>query len=532
MSAQLESQAISIDAPIEGWDAYHSLDNMPQTAAIVLDNLIPEPGKVRTREGYIEYANLEIAAPVQTVASVDNEESSVLLAMAGGGVWQISNTTPGGGSSIISQISAPGTFTSDKWQTENFRKADESGIMVMCNGVDPAQVVYEDVVPGTWLIRDLIDTNTVGTEFIGCVAFKGRMYYWKDNDNAFYYSQAGAYEGELQKFDLGTFNQKGGKLVFVGTWTQQDSGDGKDDFIYFMFSTGEILLYQGDDPETIGYWEMVGRYFTAEPLSIRGVANYGADTIIMTKDGYVALSTIIQQGRISDVPAFSRLIHNAIKQRTNRFSSFYGWDVELFQKKGLMIFNVPIGETVFEQHVLNTVTQRWCRFNSLNVNCVEVHDERLFGGGEDGRVYALLEGETDNGEAIYFDCLYAFQYFGDPGRQKHMVAAQIISTHRNPEFVILRGYSDFEVPVLGSVQIPLGRQQAVWSINPATPPQAVGSFWDQDYWDAQDTPYTTKGWQNISAYGYAVSLLVRFALRQNTVDWRSTNLRFLVGGAH
>jgi hypothetical protein len=357
------------------------------------------------------------------------------------------------------------------------------------------------------------------------------MYYWKDNDNAFYYAEAGAYEGNLTRFPLGSWTQQGGKLILAGTWTQQDSGDGKDDFIFFLFSTGEILLYQGDDPDSEGYWEMVGRYFTAEPLSIRGYTGYGADAILMSKDGYINLSTIVQQGRTSDVPAFSRLIHRAIKQRTANYSQFYGWDVELFQKEGLMLFNVPLGADTFEQHVLNTVTMRWCRFNSINVNCLEVHDERLFGGGEEGKIYALLETTSDNGYPIYFDCLYAFQYLDNPGYQKHVLAAQIISTHTKPELIQLTGYADFEVPTLGPVDIPTGLDQAIWSVNPAIPAVALGSYWDEDYWAVEGTQFTTKGWQNVSAYGYSVSLLVRFAKTDEGVEWRSTGLRYFAAGA-
>ena len=52
-----QSKAISLDAPVEGWNAFHGLDDMPPTAAIVLDNLIPGTGSVKTREGYVVYAD-------------------------------------------------------------------------------------------------------------------------------------------------------------------------------------------------------------------------------------------------------------------------------------------------------------------------------------------------------------------------------------------------------------------------------------------------------------------------------------------
>lgn len=534
MNAQLQSKVISLDAPVEGWNAFHSLDNMPPTAAIVLENMVPLAGSVKTREGHITYVDLETSAPVETVASLDSGSDSRLIAASAGGIWDITDTQPGVRALSFGILANPGTFNNNKWQTENFRKADENSIMVLCNGVDTTQVLYE-ATPGLsdWTLRDLIDTNGVTADFIGCVTFKGRMYYWKDNDNAFYYAQAGSYEGDLKKYDLGTFTQKGGKLVIVATWTQQDSGDGKDDFLVFIFSTGETLIYQGDDPETIGYFEFVGRYFMAEPLSIRGCTNFGSDLIVMTRDGYVNLSSIVQQGRTSDVPQFSRLISKAITDITAyQPILFDGWDVELFAKKGMMVFNAPLSDRTFEQHVLSTLTMRWCKFVNLNVNCLEVHKERLFGGAQDGTVKAMLETTSDDGNPIYFNCLYAFQYLDNPGYQKMLSSAQIISTHSQPELIQLSGYADFQIPTLLSVQFPTRGDQAEWSIEPAVPAQPEGSYWNEDYWAVQNSVFTSKGWQNVSAYGYAVSILVRFALLNESIEWRSTGIRYHVGGAH
>ena len=583
----MQSEAVSIDAPVEGWDAFHSLDDMPPAAAVILDNIIPGAGRVDTRKGYTVFADLGTSAAVETVASLESATLVQLVAASDGGLWEIDGTT-------VTPVTnaAQGTFTVNKWQYANFRKADESGIMVLCNGTDKAQV-YTGNTPGTggtvvgidhtgtgpplWdvateyqigdEVQEPLDTYWIATQdsvgetpsggsafwdsipnnfsddFIGCIAFKGRMYYWRDNDDSFWYTQAGSYQGEFQQFDLGSVVQRGGKLVYITSWTQQDSGDGKDDFIVFVFSTGEVLVYQGDDPEGVGFFEMVGRYLTGEPLSIRGSSKYGSDAIIMTKDGYVSLSSIIQEGRTSDVPQFSRLIHSAVTDRTETRSQLYGWDCELFPKDGLFVFNVPLSGSTFEQHVMNTVTQRWCRFKNINVNCITVHDERLFGGNATGEVHALLEGTSDDGSAIEFACLYAFNYLGNAGVHKHVTAAQVLTTHSRPGDIQLTGYADFDVPDLPPIILPTGIDQGIWSVYPvgyppwvpplpADPDQSpIGSSWDEAYWSLQNTPYTTKGWQNVSAFGYAVSLLVRFAKVNETVSWRSTNLRFFYAGS-
>lgn len=507
----MPSQPISLDAPIEGWNAFHAKDNMPPTAAIILDNIIPGAGRCDTRRGSDMHIDLGTAAPVETVFSFNGLTTKQLIAASNGGIWSI-NSDP-----AATEVAAASTYSNSRWQCANFRKADENNVLLMCNGTDNAQVYN-----GT-TIRDLIDTDTVGIDFIGVEVFKGRAYYWKDDDNAFYYAQAGAYEGTLKKFDLGTFVQQGGKITLIATWTQADAGDGRDDFIVFVFSTGEVIVYQGDDPETGGYWEMVGRYVTAEPLSIRGYAKYGSDTIIMTKDGYVALSTILQQGRISDVTAFSQLIHSAVTDATATYGDNYGWECTLFQRDGLFLFNVPISDDTFQQHVMNTVTKRWCRFTGINVITMCVHQERLYGGSIDGKIMSLLEGTSDAGNQIEFTALYAYQQLDNPGTQKHLIAAQVVSTHPKPSLIELSGYADYETPTLAPLTVPASINAAVWDV----------ADWDLADWADDDASgLTTKGWQNVSAFGYGVSLLVRFALVSESVIWRSTGLRYSLAGAH
>lgn len=523
----MQSMAISIDAPIDGWNAFDSLDNMPPTSAVILDNLIPSTGTVDTRRGTATYADTGTGLPVETVAALETNSVSKIIAASNGGLFDVSNP-----SSVVT-LAAASTFSNDRWQTSNFRKLTEDGILILCNGVDDVQILESpygalNLGAGTFTDESAVP---VASNFIGVCLYKGRAFYWFDDDNSVWYAEAGSYQGVIKEFELGSFVQSGGKLVAVTTWTQQDSGDGKDDFLVFVFSTGEILIYQGDDPDSAGFFEMVGRYRTAPPLSIRGTSQYGADTIIMTKDGYIALSTIVQQGRISDVNAFSRLIHNAIVKKTTSNSEFFGWDCELFSKQGLFLFNVPTSAETAEQHVLNTVTQRWCRFTGINVLCLEVANDRLFGGAPDGTVLAILEGTSDKGNAIEFNALPAFNYFGDPGNQKFLTAAQVITTHSSPTAIQLSGLADFNYRTLPPLEQPADIEFGVWSINPPSPPASVGSNWDEDYWALDTTPFTTKGWQNVSAYGYAVSVQVRFLKISESVSWRSTGIRFHKAGA-
>ena len=52
---QRRSQNMRVEAPIGGWNTRDSLDNIPPTDAITLENWIPDLGEVRTRPGYSEH---------------------------------------------------------------------------------------------------------------------------------------------------------------------------------------------------------------------------------------------------------------------------------------------------------------------------------------------------------------------------------------------------------------------------------------------------------------------------------------------
>ena len=63
-----------------------------------------------------------------------------------------------------------------------------------------------------------------------------------------------------------------------------------DDMLVIMANTGETLVYQGDDPSDALGWELVQRYQLPQPIADLGVDRIGAETIIITDDGYINLS--------------------------------------------------------------------------------------------------------------------------------------------------------------------------------------------------------------------------------------------------
>lgn len=545
------SQPIQVDAPVAGWDAFNTLDNMAPNAASVLDNLIPRAGSVETRKGHAEWFDTGTGLPVETTATLREGSTHKLLVVSNGGVWEVTNDDE----STLRNLAVAGTYSNSRFQVSTFRKFDETTCMILTNGEDTTQIYQFNSVAGDYELNDIVDTGYTAPDsstipsaegdgygsaaFIGSVVFKGRVFYWKDDDDSIYYAQAGSYQGEITRFELGTVIRKGGKVVWAIGWTQSDSGDGKDDFLAIGYSTGEILVYQGDDPDPGGFFELIGKFYTSEPLGPRGVMNLGNDAVVMTRDGYINLSTVIQDGRVTDYTQFGKPIYRAVVDRTRTGFGRFGWECLLYPSDGLAIFNVPLTFASYEQHVLNITTGAWCRFRDLNMLCMVFHADELVGGGVQGKVYRLLVGTNDDGRAIQYTALTAYNDFGEPGKNKHVVAAQILSTHEDPDEINLRAYANYEQPVIQRLTpTDFSPDEGVWADAPPSPPSAKGSEWadsvDSDkgsFWSSGLQRPTTVGWQNVSAYGFAVALLVQFARVNEGVTWRATGLRYYVAGA-
>lgn len=529
---------VALDAPWGGLNAYDSVSKMPPTDAVAMWNWIPRSGYCESRPGKIPHTD-DLGGSVQTLTAWKGATGPVatyqprvhsddplgaypmaantgfrLIAGANSTVFDVTN----GGAGVV----LGSGFANDQWQDEMI-----NNVLVMVNGEDqPQEYDGTTLTPiTTWQLwnpqTEAFEPYTTANEFIGCVSFKGRMYYWKDTGTKFWYCQPGGYKNEIFEFDLGSVLQQGGWITAIFTWTI-DPGTGPDDMIVFLFNTGEFLVYQGDDPGTTGYWEQVGRFTMPDPLSIRCNVPFGSDVVVITRSGYISLADVMKGDQTGDYPAFSRKIGRAVLDDAIAYSDYFGHEA-VQTDSGFLIFNVPEGPTRTHQYIYNPNTGNWGPMNNLNAISWQVFNDATLFGGTDGRVY-VLGGNSDNGAPIPLDAIPAFNYWGDPGNQKHITAAQIISTHPSPKQIGIQGISDFNIPTLVNVQ------------DPATPTGASNwntAEWNTAYWTRTGgvRSGTTKGWQNVATFGFAVSLIVQMKTQSSKIQWRQTGIRMRKAGA-
>jgi hypothetical protein len=217
----------SLIAPVKGWNTRDALDAMDPADAVQLDNWYPDAGGVNVRNGYSLFASGVGSVAVKTLAEYHFGATHKFLAAASGHIYDISSGTA---SSLASG------FANDGWMVVQFL-----GKMFFLNGQDTMQQF-----DGTTVGNSTFTGVTLST-LIGAVIYQQRLFFWANNSTGFWFAPLNAVTGALQFFDLSSFSPNGGNLIAAATYSH-DGGNGVLDFICFIMSSGDCLIYYGNDP--------------------------------------------------------------------------------------------------------------------------------------------------------------------------------------------------------------------------------------------------------------------------------------------
>lgn len=377
-------------------------------------------------------------------------------------------------------------------------------------------------------------TNVSSTLLIDVVNFKGRAVYVEKNSQRIWYAAAGSYQGMLTKLDFATVTQRGGYLMQAISWTR-DSNDGVDDLFAFIFSTGEVLVYQGDDPSNVLAWSMIGRYYIGAPLSRRSHGRVASTEAVLTKDGFQTLDEAIANARLELVDSFGGKIFRAAKIAAQRWGANTGWQAIFYPRGNLFIANVPVSDTTQVQYVRNTNTGMWCRFLGWPGTCFVVWKDRLYFGTKGGQAVladtqytdGYLKAYSDNDAAIEYTALTAYQKFGQPGLKSQISSAKVTANVFDGKAISLNAFADYRARDLPASPTPNEQVQAMWDVSP----------WDRDYWasPANDPSDSTPRvfWRPIQIRtGFATAISMRYKSVVQNVYWYSTEFIFNQAGVN
>jgi hypothetical protein len=481
VGAPMTARGVSIPAPVGGWDAISPLAAMPETNAVTLENTFPQPGYVEIRKGHKRHI-LTGAAAIESLMPYHG------LTAAGDRLFAATTT-------VVSNVTASASTTASiavsglsnaRWQHVN-HSTSGGNFLWICNGAD-APRMYNGT---TWATASVV--GITATSIINAAVFKNRLWLTRTGQISPAYLNTDSVQGTATVFDLTGVFDKGGFLQAVGAWSL-DAGAGPDDLIAFVTSRGEVAVYSGTDPAT--NFTLKGVFEMGAPIGRRCLTKVGADLVVISIDGVLPLSKALITDRASAITeALTKAIQPVMNQSARDNGAKFGWQLIGYPRGTRAILNVPLSEGVEqEQYVMNTVTGAWCRFNGENANCWAVFQDKLYYGGNNGRVIeADSQGYDDDG-SIAVDIETAFNYIGNRGRLKNFTMCRALLT------------TDGQVlPGLG-LNVDFARQQEVGA---TTFESGSSDLWDVGLWDQGVWPEVNRivtDWTSVAGIGYCAGI--------------------------
>lgn len=505
----------TLPAPTGGWNVKDALSDLRENEAPRLDNWFPDYGRVSVRPGYSAFVTSGMGtAKVETLFEFNADGSRYFGACTDGGIFEITSGTP-------VSLRAASTYNDSRWQWATMENsAGSPRVGLVSEGADAPQIVTDGGSAMSIADMTISGSGLTPSDLSGINVFKSRSYFWTGSDQDFWYSATNAMGGTLTKFPLGRVNNTGGDLIAMSSWSV-DGGDGKDDLAVFFLSSGDVLVYAGDDPGSS--WSLQGVYNMGPLIDKRALMRLRGDVIAVTKDGYLPISKNLPLARVA-AQSISENINPEVVERARFGADFAGWQMVHYPRRNMVIVNVPLTSGIppspaqYQQHVFNTQTAAACRFTGIPSACWSLFRDDLYFGGLDGKVYKFDGALSDDGAGIIADAETAWSYMRSPSRRKLFTAVR-------PNFIAngdLVGHAlamgvDFQdapavaVPASGTgVGTPWG--------------SAWGSAW------SGDSKSQFAAWRSVKGSGFSGSMRLRVANSSQSIDWLATNVLYEIGG--
>jgi len=503
---QQAAQTVTVAAPIGGWNARDALGAMDPLDAVTLQNFWPGTNSVILRNGYTKHAT-GLPAEVQTLMAYSSGTSNKLFAVSDGKIYDATSSGAVGAAAVSG-------LTNSKFQYVNITTPAASYLMAV-NGADKLRTFdgstwHTDGDGSPYDITN-IDTATVSN----ITLFKNRIWLTTNNTLKVWYLPVNSIGGAAVALDMTSIFQLGGYIMAGMTWTL-DAGYGVDDYLVFITSNGEALVWRLTDPTTPTGISQIGLYKLGAPIGRRCYTKFGGDLLVITQDGVVPMSGALQSSRLDPRVSITNKIQYAMSSAISTYGANFGWQLLYYPKENQLILNVPISEGTQQQYVMNNITKSWCNFTGWAANCWELHiDDPYFGG--DGYVGLAWNGNTDDTSDIAGFSLQSFQSYGTALQKQCKMIRYHLQTNGSPA-------------VFGNVNVDYNLADESAQLNFSTSIYGLwdSGLWDTAIWGAGLVP--SADWQGATNIGYTFAPLLKTATQGIQLQWVATDLVFEGGG--
>lgn len=525
-------RTISRAAPVGGLNFRDPFAAMPPGDARKLTNVIPDVGGLRVRGGFKEWAtNFADDLPVRSIHAyasqtyVTGSPGSTITTVPGklfaatdDGLYDITDKTD---APAISQALA-GTDRAGECHSTMLTNSAGAYLLV-CSEVD-GYIHYNgtvwDTTPGV--------TGVSEGDLVYPLVWKRRACFVERDSTSMWYLGTDLIAGAASEFDFGPLFKHGGYLSYLASWTI-DAGEGIDDMLVAVSSSGDVLVYRGTNPSSD--FALVGSWFIGQiPVGRRGHCQYGGDLLLLSLDGLMPVSFVTRGGSgllQASNKEYSSKIRAALNTDMRSSLGNVGWGMFLHPTERILVVNIPDYSGVSEkQYVMSTTANSWCEFSNIPMLSFCLSYGYAFAGTEDGRVLQLFTGHQDDvlydgtgGADITSIIQPAFEYFDAPVESKAVLMIRPLFISYTTPTVEVGISLDFNGTVYGltDVMYPEVSEGALWDIG----------LWDSGLWSDEISQFYE--WMDVVGEGVSVAAYIQLRTRSATT-FLSVDYMLHVGG--
>lgn len=478
-------------APSRGWIRNEALAKPKGGGAEVMDNWFPTPEGARMRRGSTKHATIDAAVTYLAAYEVPGAEK--MFATDATSIYDVTNPVD---ASVAPVADVTGQSSGD-WSHLQFTTSGGT-FLVMVNGADDMQQ-YDG---SSWLAvnagsvpRSITDVDTADISYV--FKYGNRLFMIEESTMTAWYLPALSVGGAANAISLGGVFNLGGSLLFGGSWSS-DTGEGLDDFCFFVTDQGEIAVYQGGDPSSATTFEKVGVYRIGKPIHKNAHFRAGGDVAVITDDGIVSLGAAIQKDRAALLAtAITYPIEEAWRLVVNeRNSGIRPFTCAIWPSETMLVVGIPAtGSQRKVTYVANTRTGAWCRYTNWDIRTLIVFDNKLYFGTRDG---TIIRGEVtgaDQGAPYSSIIVPKFTDFGKP-EEKAALHARVIARGNNSFTPQLFANADYDVQIPTPLNADSDDGTNLWDTG----------IWGESVWGSpSDTKRRQSEWQTVAAVGEALA---------------------------
>ena len=395
---------------------------MPETDAQTLDNMVCEPGYVRSRYGATKFCDLggglnEGAFTLASVKLVTGSEAFLAIVSA-----RFSEITTGTEVDRSTTYDATAAMTNSLWNTCVYRNR-----IFGCNGVDRPFVWTGsgDVQLAGWTgpsdVKKLLTVQP----------YRSRLYFTESGSASYWYTTAvNNITGALIEKPLGSVLHFGGYPIFVGSSTNRQGDTSQELFVVYS-SEGEVLIYSGRYPDDAS-WTLIKRSKIAPPLDVRCYVYTNTDLYLITRVGPISVDELL-----------SSAIDNPLQLESSKVRQYFIDAAAAFvagqpavchatycPNKNYTMFNLRstnADATDTTQLVINNATKAWSRWGGIPMNCSATFGGELYTSGLGADVY-LMDVKYGTSYIAAYLIKQAYSFLDNPKANKKVTMMQPLIT--------------------------------------------------------------------------------------------------------